>query len=617
MRVVLGRGNWRPNVRIEGLRRYAFVGDSTAYGQGVAPDETLAACAERQMNQMLPSWPVEGVNLGVCGYNLWNSWFDFKHNPQVYDGVVFALCNNDVELFGRTYQVVHPPPSPARWEKVHPLGAAVAHCFDDIASFSREQSLPVAVIYYNAYDNRDQVQIGEIIEDLCASRGFCFLDTLAHYRDRNFTPSDLVVSSANRHPSTTAHEAVGRHLAATLQRQGWFREYEEPAISLAPDRILTAARAMVELDRYPADAALDWALRALDAKSRLARRLKATGRDGDFSFAAARAADVLTSASRRWHIIQRTKAFSEEIIPGGYGVAGGLVSMHDERLRLEELAFALGTGDWNRLADGLPQAEPAPQSPRDGLPSTALAFLNACSLELSCFRDSLEGLRSLAASSAIGSGQDDASMLCDLAGLSQIGDRTHTECAALKATFLRLESTLNEVRSTLSETEIARVSTLVGASFRRMKAGFGFVSRMATAIARIQDADPASFTTVEITIRGETIEGKPICIVGGQAEYSVPRRFSFNYADNFLLDGSTSLVKLYFPVLYAGRISFGTHRRRPVLPESDSTNPFQAVETTLIKVELKNGAHSRRSFDPASFSKDRNGRYHSPFMYLP
>jgi hypothetical protein len=616
MRVLLGRGYWRPSVRIEGLRRYAFIGDSNVYGQGVAPNETLSASAERQMNELLPGWPVEGVNLGVCGYNLWNSWLAFKHDPQVYDGVILALCNNDGELFGRTYQVVHPAPNPARWENVHPLGAAVAHCFDDMASFSREQSLPIAVIYYNGFDNRDQVRIGEIIGALCASRGFCFIDTLVLYRDRNFTHADLVVSSANRHPSTTAHEAVGRQLVATLKRQGWFREYEEPAISVAPDRILTAAKAMVELDRYPADAALDWALRTLDAKSCLARRMKASGRGGDFSSAAARAADVLTSASRRWHMIQGTRTLSEEIGTSGYGVAGGLVSVHDERLRLDELGFALGTGDWSRLADGLPQAEPAPQSPRDGLPSNALAFLDECSLELSRFRDSLEELRSLAAPATIGSPRDDAPMLSDLEALSEIADRTHAECAALKASFLRLESTLDDSRPALSEAEIAQVSMLISASFRRMKASFGFVSRMAAATARIQDEDHSSFTTVEITIRGEAIEGKPICIVGGQAEYIVPKRLSFNYSDNFLLDGSPGLVKLYFPILYAGRISFGTHRRRPVLAESDSTNPFQAVETTLIKVELKSGAHRRRAFAPASFSKDRNGRYLSPLIYL-
>src|SRR5215469_2178243 len=72
MRLLVGRSNWRPSVRIEGLRRYAFIGDSFAYGTGVAPDQTLPSNAERQMNELMPACPVEAVNFGVAGYNLWN-----------------------------------------------------------------------------------------------------------------------------------------------------------------------------------------------------------------------------------------------------------------------------------------------------------------------------------------------------------------------------------------------------------------------------------------------------------------------------------------------------------------------------------------------------------------
>jgi hypothetical protein len=71
MRVLQGRGDWRPVRRIESLHRYAFIGDSHAYGAGVAPDQTLSANAERQLNELLPAWPVEAVNLGLSGYNLW------------------------------------------------------------------------------------------------------------------------------------------------------------------------------------------------------------------------------------------------------------------------------------------------------------------------------------------------------------------------------------------------------------------------------------------------------------------------------------------------------------------------------------------------------------------
>src|SRR5947208_7178698 len=191
MRVLMGRCDWRPGFRIPSLRRYAFIGDSHAYGTGVAPDETLPANAEQQMNELLPAWPVEAVNLGVPNYNLWNSWLAFKHGPQVYDGVVLVLCSNDADLFNRTYHVNYAEPQQTRWESEGPFGNAVARCFDEIASFSQEQSLPVAVVYYNAYDNPGQLRIGEIIGDLCASRGLLFIDTFVQYRDRNFARDDL------------------------------------------------------------------------------------------------------------------------------------------------------------------------------------------------------------------------------------------------------------------------------------------------------------------------------------------------------------------------------------------------------------------------------------------
>ena len=53
MRVLNSRGDWRPAAKIETLKRYAVIGDSTAFGAGVAPNETLAAYAERHMNCLL------------------------------------------------------------------------------------------------------------------------------------------------------------------------------------------------------------------------------------------------------------------------------------------------------------------------------------------------------------------------------------------------------------------------------------------------------------------------------------------------------------------------------------------------------------------------------------
>jgi hypothetical protein len=609
MRVLEGRGDWRPGFRIESLRRYAFIGDSHAYGAGVAPDETLSANAERQMNELLPAWPVEAVNLGVCGYNLWNSWLAFKHGPQVYDGVVLALCDNDADLFHRSYHLIHPEPYETRWESANLFGAAVACCFDDIASFSQERSLPVAVVYYNAHGIRGQLRIGEIIGDLCASRGFPFVDTFAHYRDRNFAFADLFVSSADPHPSAMAHEAVGRHLVATLKRRGWFREDEASAIGAAPERILASARAMVETDQYPPDAALNWALRALDAKSRVAHRMQASGAEDDFSSAAARVTQALTTASRRWHMINRARALVGDVATGGYGIAWSLFRFQEEKLRLEELCFALGTGDSNRLATRLLEVGQARQIAPKTWPSDVAGFLDGCILDLLRFREALEGLRSLAAPAAVVSPEGEASMRADLETLARLAGRTEAECTELKTSFLRLERIFSDARPAFTEERTAHISSLIGAGFEGVQVALGFVPQLLAAIKQIRDTDCAAFTTVEVTISANATEGRQVCTLGGQVDYSVPNRLPCRDQGNFWPDGSTTVVKLHFPVFYAGRLGLRIFNPRAVNTPT--------VEGTIVKVEVYNGKNRRRIVKAASFYRNQDGRFVSPLVYLP
>jgi hypothetical protein len=607
MRVLMGRGDWRPGFRIPALRRYAFIGDSHAYGAGVAPDQTLPANAERQMNELLPAWPVEAVNLGVPNYNLWNSWLAFKHGPQVYDGVVLALCCNDADLFNRTYHVNYSEPQQTRWESAHPFGKAVARCFDEIASFSQEGSLPVAIVYYNAHDNQGQLRIGEIIADLCASRGLPFIDTLAHYRDRNFARADLQVSSVDPHPSAMAHEAVGRHLAATLRREGWFGEDDASAIAAAPDRILEAARALVETDRYPPDAALNWALGVLEVKLRVARRMQASGAADDFSAAAAQVTEVLTTASRRWYTINRARVLVQDIAAGGYGVAWSLFRVQEEKLKLEELCFALESGDWNQLTAHLESA-PTHQTAPDTWPSDAAGFFEGFSLDLVRLREALDGLHTPPAAAAFGSPQDEAAMLVDLENLARLGDRAEVECTELKASFVRLESIFSEARPALTEAHIAHISSRIGAVLKNVTQGFASVLRLLAAIKQIRDADHAAFTTVEVTISVKAIEGRPICYLGGKVDYSVPNRLPFTSAGTFLPDDSTTLIKLHFPVFYAGRLSLQTFNAEAVNPS--------IIEVTIVKAELYNGRNQRRSIEAASFYRDQSGRFVSPLVYL-
>ena len=601
----MGRGDWRADFRIPGLRRYAFIGDSHAYGSGVAPDQTLPAYTQQQMNELLPACPVEAVNLGVPNYNLWNSWLAFKHGPQVYDGVVLVLCCNDADLFNRTYHVNYAEPQQARWES-GPFGQAVARCFDEIAAFSQERSLPVAVVYYNAFDNRGQLQIGKIIGDLCASGGFLFIDSFAHYRDRNFSRDDLLVSSVDPHPSPMAHEAVARHLAATMRRKGWFGECDASAIASAPQRILEAVRAMVETDHYPLDAALNWAFGTLEAKSRVARRMQALGAADDFSAAAARVTEMLTTAKVRWHAINRARALAQHVAVGGYGAAWSLFRVQEEKLKLEELCFALESGDWNRLTAGL-KCGPTQQAAPGTWPSNAADFLEECSLDLVLLREALDGLRIPPAAAMFGSPHDEASMVVDLEILGRLADRAEVERTELKALFLRLESILRDAR--LTEADTVNISSLIGAVLKNVTEGFAFVLRLVAAINQIRNAEHAAYTTVEVTISAKPTEGRPVCYLGGMVDYCVPNRLPLTSAGTFLADGSTTLIKLYFPVLYAGRLSIRSFNTEAV--------DQSIIELTIVKAELYNGKNQRRSIAPASFYRDQSGRFVSPVVYLP
>jgi hypothetical protein len=535
-------------------------------------------------------------------------WLTFKQSLQVYDGVVLPLCNNDADFFGRSYHIRYPRPQQAIWECNHPCGAAVARCFDDIALFSPQTSLPIAVCYFNAWDRPDQLRICEIIGDLCAARSLPFIDTFSHYRSPNFVRADLVVGSADFHPSAMALDAIGRHLAATLRQHGWFREYDTPTIDKAADRILTSARTMVEADHYPPDAALNWALRALDAKSRVARRMQAMGAVDNFNVSSARVADVLAIANRRWHVVNRTKAYMAEVAAGGHSITSGLWRAEEERFRLEELDFALGTGDWNRLTARLTEVEPSQCTSDTRLPDVP-DFLDGCSLDIQHFRDATDGLRRPAARAAIGGPHDEASLLADLDALSRLADRAQAECAALKATLLRIERSFANARAAPSDADSAHVSSLVGVAFEHAKEALGFVRSWPAAIERICDPNYAAFTTVEVTICGEPIEGRPLCNLGGQVNYSVPNRLPFSDAGGFWPDGSNMLVTLRFPLFYVGCLVL-----RPWIP-TIATRPV--TKASLIRVEVYNSPGQRRVIEPQSFHKDPAGRFVSPILYLP
>jgi lysophospholipase L1-like esterase len=79
-----------------GTHRILVLGDSIAYGVGVAPGETFAKVLERQLDR--PGRRVEVINAGVLGYTAYNEerYYAARGRDFQPDVVVVAFCMNDV-----------------------------------------------------------------------------------------------------------------------------------------------------------------------------------------------------------------------------------------------------------------------------------------------------------------------------------------------------------------------------------------------------------------------------------------------------------------------------------------------------------------------------------------
>jgi hypothetical protein len=605
MRVISGRRNCFPRCRVEGLRRYAFIGDSFTYGLGVAPDQTLPAAAERQMNDVCSASPVEAINFGINGYNLWNSWLGFKTALQVYNGLVVTVCCNDMELFGRTYGIEYQLPRSPTWEKTHPCGQAVESCFQEIAEFSRELSLPVAVCYYNLFDTSAPIRIGEIIRDLCASYGFPFIDSLVPIRALPLTRDDLRVSEADDHPSARVHEAVGRYLVQTLRRHGWFGEQQIMPMNATADCIAKSVRAMIETDHYPEEVAHHWALRTMQVKSHRARRLEAAFAEDPSVAITSRSAAELAEINHYWHVSQRIKAFLGKLSSVDQGIGWAWYNAEEERLKLEEVSFALGTGNWQRLAENLRAILLPPGTFDDNWPLEASEFFTRSIVELQHFCEVLATIRSLPAPTNWVPSPDTASLSTDLDTLSRLTDRLIGECYRQKETFTKLDRLLGDQKLDSAGNEIQHTAILAGAALRKTQKALAFIYAWPTAPGRLCTSKYAMYTTIKLAIRGSALEKKPVFLVTVQAEYLAPRQLPGTDIANFFSDGSCKFVTLCVPLFYIGRILF--------LVRDSLDHP---VEVDLIKVEVSNLPSQRCELLPVDFSRDDRSRFVSPIIYL-
>jgi hypothetical protein len=602
-----GRRDWLPATKTDTLVRFAFLGDSNAYGAGVAPDQTLAANVERQLNELLPAWPVECVNFGISGYNIWNSWTAFLQVPQVYAGIILTLCDNDADFFCRSYRCSFSQPYETRWNPDHPFGKAVVRCFDQIATFSHDLSIPVAVVFSSSFDSRGQKFICDIIQGLCLERNFCFLHTLSVYRERNMQREDLHVSSADMHPSAAAHNAVGRHLVRELRKSGWFDRFMAGSLSDAPGRISDAARIMIENDHYPADAALCWASNALSGKSTLANRTQALGKDTGYFAAADEVGAGIDAALHRWHKANRIRALAASTRIYWGDIAPSLFCGAEERMKLEEIAYAIecGSGKFilsHSLKDGAMVGESEPPQP---LPLAGIEEI--CLAKLQSLRSGFENLAEFTSPSAFEFSLLDKTFQSDLNRIAFLLDRSIVECKAIHQALRRAESALLELRPELTDEEFACYSSLLTGVFRRTTSYFlPYITSWQNVLNDIGKRQYSSFTTVEITFDSGKAFSSGCQLISAVLEYEVPSRLQFFDAATFHANEKSITVKTHFPTFYAGRV----HLR-----------PFSSVGTTQpeflpINISIYNGHGPCVRLAPHQFLSLKGGSLVSPPIFL-
>jgi hypothetical protein len=603
MRITQGRGDWLPRQRIPGLRRYAFIGDSTVYGFGVTPEEALPVVTERQMNELSLGMPVEAVNFGIPGYNMLNAWQDFRRVPQVYDGVIVVPCNNDSEIFSRSFLLRYHGIRNEIWDEQHPCARAVADCLDDIQQFTQDHRLQLLVCSYELWEQKAT----SLLATLCAERGIPFISTYQHFKELRYPKTELTVSAIDTHPSALAHEAVARQITTTAKRLGWFADGVTEA-EPAPGRILAAAQAMVVGDHYPQDAALNWAMRALEGQTRIARRLQIASAGSEYSLEAARVSALLSSAKRHWHFTHRIQALVQDIAAGGRGVAIGLWHAEEVRLKIDELQAVIAADLWRSFVETLdwptlPDTEAPARWGED-----MLDYLQRCQSGLAPLRDAIEGLRRLDAEASDFLPALRRSATPEIDTIEDLIDRGEWDCDALVTSVGRLAQAFERAAGAWpAPTQIHALRVIAGLMRQLETSALGFVKWLLPVITRLGDAESGSYTTVIVTPAAVEQEDATPVIITVRAEYVVPFRLPFNSSGYVELHKPGSVSTIRLPLFYAARLTISVF----IPPVRKAGARFE-----LGKVEVYNHLQQKRLLEPASFYRDAQDHFVSPVIHL-
>lgn len=596
MRILASRHPWYPRTRIDGLRRFAFIGDSNVFGQGVNVGEAFPSRAGALMNEAT-GVPVEAVNLGINGYNIWNSWLAFKEMPQVYDGVVFTLCNNDAQLFGRSYEVDYRNSDPVLWASDHAFRGAIAAAFDDIADFAR--NVPILIGYCNLWPGKAFEDIAGTMRTLCEERELPFVNLYTHLLERRIAQGEMIVAAADHHPSTLAHDAMARHFAQVLRKEGWLDS--DAPIEVAPDTIAKVVAHMIAHDSYPVDAALGWSLAVLDGKRRLAARIEENAAADEFAKRADRTGARLEGSLAAWKTAARTSAIVEQMMTVDRGLSGPLNHIEEEILRLEELAMAGGMGGLSAMTAHLPDA--APDAPP--LQSAIAAARSRCEViaqELEKTAARSAALRQRNAESWLQSRKDAERLSADLDDAVSLADAALDRIARFDRALARLAVCVSPDLDAESQRVLAAlVPGSVAACLERSER----VLAMTTSL--FMPRPLGAETTVTAQVRTNRIEGRHPCLLEVIVNYRAPMRLAAREGRYFLPDGSTTWLTMRLPLLYAGRLQLAL-RLPPAMTDK--------IEAQIEEVRLSNDTGTGRRLTRDEFIEDGLGRLVSPQVWL-
>ena len=598
MRILASRRPWQPRTRIDGLRRFAFVGDSNVFGQGVNVGEAFPARAEALMNEATAA-AVEAVNCGVNGYNIWNSWLTFKTMPQVYDGIVFTLCNNDAQLFGRSYEVDYRNTDPVLWAPDHVFRDAIAAAFDDIAEFAR--NVPIVIGYCNLWPGKAFEDIAETMRTLCEARALPFVNLYTYLVERRITQNEMIVGPADHHPSVLAHDAMARHIVPMLRQAGWLAS-DGMAIEAAPDAIAEIAAEMVARDFYPVDTALGWSLTALEGKRRLAARLD-DGASDAFVKQAERAHARFEGSFTAWKTAARTSAVVEQLMTVDRGVSGPLNHIEEEILRLEELALAADTGNLSAMAAHLPEIAPDTTSLESTI-ANARASCDTVMRDLAKTEARAAALRQRTAESWLQSRKDSERLSADLDGAVLLADAARERIDGLSQTLARIAACVSAERDLDAESRRVLLALIPGC----VSACVDRSERLLGAIANLFVLPPTGTeTTIAVQVRTNRIEGRHPCLLEVIVNYRAPMRLAAREGRYFLPDATATWLTMRLPLLYAGRIQLAL-RLPPAMADK--------IEAQIEDVRVSNEAGTGRRLMRDEFIADGMGRLVSPPVWL-